>query len=364
MTILIDLLFASLSLWLSGWRLLGDRDGWLALFNAWAWWLLTALLPAGVITLGRRSRPAGLGWLVAGAGLWLAEYGWTLAAPAPAVPAARWAGMGRTAPTRGASPPDTRRRSLSLLTFNLLNQPRALTPVFGLIQREGPDLLLLQECIPSHAAQLERGLADTFPYRLWLPAQEYGMGFGIASRLPFALTGFWQFPGFEPFAAGITLSPSPVPLDIYCVQFISPTNEVRREGPTALLRLRERQIDWVLAEIARRGSPALVAGDWNTTEGSDAYRRAAATLTDGWREAGRGPGWSWPRSLNPFVDRATPPLLRLDYVMHTGGRFGPGLSVAGMRVIREPLGSDHCPLLAQLEWSDHASFGPSGFPGY
>ena len=354
MSTLFALFFLPFLLWLAAWRLLGDRNGWLALANAWAWWLLTAALPTGTALLWQRSKLAAMAWATVGSALWLGDYGWMR--PAPLQPLS----PGPRRPR--ATPADSGK--LSLLTFNLLNSQRDLSPTLALVAREEPDMLFFQECIPSHAAHLEVGLSDglngCYPHRLWLPATEYGMGFGVAGRLPFALTGFWQFPGFEPFAARITL-PLPISdltdgppvrsgrgLDIYCVQFISPTNEVRRMGPTALLRLRERQIGWVLGEIARRERAAIVAGDWNTTEGADAYQRATVELVDGWREAGRGPGWTWPRSLNPFVDQPTPPLLRLDYLMHTGRRFGPGLAVAHMQVIHDDLGSDHCPLLVQL----------------
>ncbi|RLT43944.1 MAG: hypothetical protein DWI57_03740 [Chloroflexi bacterium] len=360
MSTLFDLLTLILLLWLAAWRLLGDRNGWLALANAWAWWLFTASIPIGSTALWRRSRLAALVWASGGGLLWQRENGWTLTAPAklrPPIPNPPRSTTGESG-------------KLSLLTFNLLNRERKLTSLLQLVARESPDLLLFQECIPSHAAQLEISLSDCYPHRLWLPAAEYGMGFGIASRHPFALTGFWQYPGFEPFAVRVTqaldLTGGPAisvarqpnvvgppvrsgsTLDIYCVQFISPTNEVRRIGPTALLRLREQQIDWVLAETERRKAAAIVAGDWNTTEGSDAYGRAAAQLTDGWRERGRGTGWSWPRTLNPFLDQTTPPLLRLDYAMHTGSRFTPELSVVQMRVIRDNLGSDHCPLRVDM----------------
>lgn len=334
---LVDFAFCALLLWFGGWRLLGDSDGWLALANAWAGWLLSALAPLGSIALGRRAPALGGVWALGAAALWLKANPGTL--------------PGIVYPSTPVQTADV--RPLSVLTFNLLNSERDLTPTVELVARTGPDVLLFQECIPSHAAQLDRELAAGYPHRLWLPAPAYSMGFGIASRLPFALTGFWQFPGFEPFAARITLAahsfcPVSAPLDVYCVQFISPTNEVRRVGPTALLRLRERQLAWVLEEIARRKRTAVVAGDWNMTEGSDGYRRATEMLVDGWREAGKGPGWSWPASLNPFFDCATPPLLRLDYTMHTGAAFAPGLRASRVEVIRSPLGSDHAPVLAAL----------------
>ena len=367
MSTLFDLLTLFFLLWLAAWRLLGDRNGWLALVNAWAWWLLTAAIPSGTAALWPRSRLLAFAWALAAGLLWQRENGWMWSAsvlqkpPLPDPPRSTTSGVG----------------NLSLLTFNLLNRERKLTPLLQLIERQAPDILLFQERIPSHAAQLENGLATAYPHRLWLPATEYGMGFGIASRHPFALTGFWQYPGFEPFAARITL-PLPTPdltggpplsfarqsidvgppvrseetLDIYCVQFISPTNEVRRVGLTALLHLREQQIDWVLTEIERRKMAAVLVGDWNTTEASDAYGRAAAQLVDGWREAGagdgNGPGWSWPRRLNPYLDTNALPVLRLDYLMHTGSRYAPALAVTKMQVIREELGSDHCPLLVEI----------------
>ncbi len=358
MSTLCDLLLLPFLLWLAAWRLLGDRNGWLAFLNAWAWWLLSAALPAGMAALWRRSRLASLLWGVGVAAFWLREYGWTLPALKNRTRIRRIEQIQTdTNPENPENPCPNSSFSLSLLTFNLLNNQRNLTPLLALVARETPDVLLFQECIPSHAAQLERGLAACYPHRLWLPAPEYGMGFGIASRLPFALTGFWQYPGFEPFATRVTIAlPHPTIssslLDLYCVQFISPTNEVRRVGPTALLRLRERQIDWVLAEIDRRQRPALVVGDWNTTEGSDAYRRVTAQLVDGWREAGNGPGWSWPRRLNPLVNSAALPVLRLDYALHTSRRFAPALAVAEMRVIQDALGSDHCPLLARVEMEE------------
>ncbi len=358
MSTLFDLLVLVFLLWLAAWRLLGDRNGWLALANAWAWWLLTAAIPTGIAALWRRSKLAALAWAIAGGLLWQRENGWMWPAP-----------LQQKSPLQNTPRPTTGEfGKFSLLTFNLLNRKRGLTPLLQLVERATPDILLFQECIPSHAAQLDAGLAHCFPHRLWLPAPEYGMGFGIASRHPFALTGFWQYPGFEPFAARVTLDLTGGPtvidcraidvagppvrsgdkLDIYCVQFISPTNEVRRVGLTALLRLREQQIDWVLAEIERRKVAAVVAGDWNSTEGSDAYRRAASQLVDGWREAGNGPGWSWPRRLNPYLNSPALPVLRLDYAMHTGCRFALALTTTKMQVIQDNLGSDHCPLLVEI----------------
>ena len=75
MSTLFDLLTLILLLWLAAWRLLGDRNGWLALANAWAWWLFTASIPIGSTALWRRSRLAALVW-ASGGGSALAEGKW------------------------------------------------------------------------------------------------------------------------------------------------------------------------------------------------------------------------------------------------------------------------------------------------
>ncbi|RME58148.1 MAG: hypothetical protein D6790_12330 [Caldilineae bacterium] len=234
---------------------------------------------------------------------------------------------------------------MRLLSFNMLHKPRDMRPFLQVFEDLDPAVAVFQECIVSHAAQLERHLAACYPHRFWLPHPATNMGFGVASRLPFAVTGLWRMPPFEHYALRLTL-PGPPTWDLYVVQFISPTNEVRALGPTRLLHMREAQVRRVLDQVERRRRPAVVVGDWNSTEGNRVYQMAAACLVDGWRQVRRGPGWTWPCSLNPFVDRPIPPLLRLDYLFHTGGQYGAVLRVVDMQTVDIFLGSDHRPILA------------------
>ena len=108
--------------------------------------------------------------------------------------------------------------------------------------------------------------------------------------------------------------------------------------------MREGQVRRLLEEVDRRGRPTILMGDWNTTEGTDIYQETASQLTDAWRVAGNGPGLTWPRTLQPFFDLAGPPLLRLDYCFVTSD-----VIPTAMRVIHDEVGSDHCPILVDVQ---------------
>ncbi|MBP7964153.1 MAG: endonuclease/exonuclease/phosphatase family protein, partial [Caldilineaceae bacterium] len=330
------LLTPALAAWTLLWLTLGDRTGFLALLNAFTFWGLVASLPGAIIS-GRR--PGGH-WARLAALLSL--FGLTT----------RYRRI--LFPTPQSPIPNP--QSLRVLTFNLLKTDRDLAPVFAMLDREDPDIVCFQEVTPILAARLEAGLAERFPFRHWQPYAPTRMGLGIASRLPFAITDLFAHPGLEPFALGATVITPAGPLQIYAVQLVSPTNEVRCLGLTPLLRLRTQQARRLFAALDAAPHPALAVGDWNTTEGSDIYREAARRFTDAWTTGGqplwRGPSaWpgTWPTTANPFADVPIPPLLRLDYCFLSRT---PTLTATHIHVVRDRLGSDHCPVVVELGIGD------------
>jgi endonuclease/exonuclease/phosphatase (EEP) superfamily protein YafD len=73
------------------------------------------------------------------------------------------------------------------------------------------------------------------------------------------------------------------------------------------------------------------------------YGDLAARLGDSFREAGAGFGMSWPAGLSEELPDILPPLMRLDYVWHSG-------HFRAVNADQGPdLGSDHLPLVATLE---------------
>lgn len=340
------------TLWIVLWQSLGDRNGWLALINAWAFWGLLTLLPVGTWRWWSRSRWLGSLWLATVGTLFYRTYGWLWQRP--------HGGPTACSPGRASQPeaptapavPELRRTGqtqlLAIFSANLLNVPRDLSSAMGALCQTDLDLLLFQEAIDSHTRQLERGLASVYPHRCWVPYLPTNMGLGVASRIPFAVTGFWQKPGLDPYALRVTLALAHGPLDVYCIHCIAPTHQIRRWGPTRLLRTREQQVKILLTEIRQRQMPAILAGDWNRTEAADSYGWTTAQLMDGWVEGGSGPGWSWPRRLGKPNPRPALPLLRLDYLFHTGPQYGRTIYVESMQVGSIDTGSDHSPITARL----------------
>lgn len=310
-------------------QMMRDHNGWLALSNALAEWLHLGWGLMSSWALARHHPALGGGFALGWGAAWVKN---------------RWGSpSAKSRPARhrrdGSLPLD---RSLRVLTLNLRNQPRPLHGAARTLLAADADLLLFQEAIPAHVAQLRPALAHAYPHQAWVPYPATNMGLGVVSRRPFAVTGLWDHPGLEPFALRVTLRAWDQPLDVYCVHFISPTHQVRRLGLTRLLRVREAQVRTVLEAIVQRDCPAIVAGDWNQTPSADAFTWATTLLTDAWAEAGRGPGWSWP-AAGPL------PLLRLDHLLHTGPRRGIPLTATRAQLIYDGFGSDHAGLLVEIE---------------
>jgi endonuclease/exonuclease/phosphatase (EEP) superfamily protein YafD len=323
---MIDLYAGAVAAWTLAWILCGDRWGGLGMANAWAFWLLLTGAPAGAIRLWRQSRWLAGGWLIAGLALLARRYGWRRQPSAP--------------PAFDEDAP-----GLRVLSFNLLMYDPAPSASIALLQRVTADLLLFQELSDAMANRLDAEVPG-YPYRHWHPRAGNRGGFGVASRIPFTVTGAWTSRHERQFALRVTLDGADGPLDIYNIHLLAPTGkDLARNGFDGNFRLRESQIEIILAEIASRGRPALAMGDHNLTEASDAYRRLSACLIDAWTQAGRGPGWTWPRSLYPVLRRHIPfwPLLRLDYCF-----VSPPLAVRKMEVICERTGSDHCPIVVEV----------------
>jgi vancomycin resistance protein VanJ len=99
-----------------------------------------------------------------------------------------------------------------------------------------------------------------------------------------------------------------------------------------------------LADMAANHAPAILMGDFNTSDQSDSYALLpAAGLTDAFRAAGWGFGVTWP-ARRKHHDVPLPPLVRIDYIWLTSD-FRPVRAWVG-----PPAGSDHLPVVADLVW--------------
>jgi len=117
-------------------------------------------------------------------------------------------------------------------------------------------------------------------------------------------------------------------------------------------RGREAQLAAVCRYLDEWGDrPVILAGDFNTSEFSDAYRCVARRLHDSYREVGRGTGHTWPARQTKHIRsrwlELLAPVTRIDYVFHSHH-----WDAVEARVLKMDTGSDHRPIVATLRWAD------------
>ncbi len=129
----------------------------------------------------------------------------------------------------------------------------------------------------------------------------------------------------------------PLPAPNYGIDFALHYDEARRNTMirTLLDMLREETL------------PYILAGDFNTSDASLIYQELDALMIDSFREAGVGAGRTWPIAEVINLPRVISPFLRIDYIWHS-----PEMRAVEAKVGSEPIGSDHLPVTAIMEWVD------------
>jgi vancomycin resistance protein VanJ len=230
-----------------------------------------------------------------------------------------------------------------VLTCNV--QEDKATGLPELIATEVPDLVVVQECQPDGD-----WLADHLLGRGW-HVHRLG-GLGLVSRFP--IVDIHVLPLDEAASGGGTvihyeLSGPTGPLNVFAVHLETPRDGLEAvlaekwRGVPALranidLRLRESEAASRL--IARAQGPTIVAGDFNLPVESLIYRRYWSSLANAFSRAGRGRGHS------KFTSKFG---IRIDHIL-----TGPGWRARRAKV-GPYVGSDHRPVIADLEW-----IGPGG----
>ena len=271
-------------------------------------------LPAwGAAAVGVKERQAAL---VAVAGtVALAHAVWTAPELRPA----------RPVPPEAESAPRVR-----VATANIRFPRRNSIPLGEELAAVDADVLLLQELSHEHLAMIKSaGTFDPYPWS-YVDARAGSFGAGIWSRYPLSDGETWE-PGGLPMVKA-TLEVDGTPVRILNVHCKAPMR--RRWIPIWKAQLADLE-----AEVRSSPTPAIVAGDFNSTFGHAPFRRllAGAGLRSAHVDAGRGLAVTWPRG-----GRILPPLFRIDHVLMTDG-----IAVRGVREGRGS-GSDHRPVIADL----------------
>lgn len=313
----------------------GDRIWWIALVSVFAPYLFAPLLllaPLGLV------KPSARYWaaLLLVVAILLAEYGAPLAVRAAA----------------GTETGD----EITLLTFNVWGYSSSPETVRAIVSQGTPDVVVLQELSPGLVPTLVEELGELYPYRLLNPDEAY-QGGGVLSRYPVRAA---RLPAGSPvgrFAQVVEIEAGERVFTLYNVHlhstsalhYIDSGRAVAEKVRTSFA-VRERQVDQLLKDMDRRTGPVLIAGDFNMTSQSDAYRALAGRVQDAHREAGRGFGHTFPAYGGHY--RGIPILarmVRIDMILYSSE-----WTAVECRVLREHGQSDHLPVLARLAWSSCA----------
>lgn len=238
--------------------------------------------------------------------------------------------------------------ALTVMTYNMNAFNDDTGALRDLSIRENLDVLLLQELGRGIQPITPKDLEEILPYGVINPTHNlYGMG--IFSRYPLMAIAA---PELEPFAqntqAAILRHPGG---DILIVNIHNIS--VSLTGPSLAEKTRleviERQAvaEAVTQLLARMAMPAIVAGDFNSTEFSSTHDTYEKALIDAWAARGFGFGHTFPGGpVRPTVLGIRSPewYVRIDYVFVT-----PDITVSAARIGLWDGMSDHRPVVAVIE---------------
>jgi vancomycin resistance protein VanJ len=238
-------------------------------------------------------------------------------------------------------PRPIRRGDLRVMTWNVMGLDGDPGGVLAVIQREQPDVLLLQEANRAHGP-------DPVPWLIQrLPGWTAVRGGDVAILSPHRLGRPYRSTLGPRDTTRVALRTSVLvkgrPVEVLTVHFNTGLTrgpferawDHPRENMAVAAAVRAEQADRLDRIIAGVGRPLIVGGDFNSPPDSRACRTMTAQLDSAFVEAGAGFGWSFPSSH---------PLLRIDHLF-----MSRDLSALDCRVL-PVLPSDHRPLIADLRW--------------
>jgi vancomycin resistance protein VanJ len=226
--------------------------------------------------------------------------------------------------------------TLKVMSFNVWSKNSRPEQIAGAVVEHEPDILLLQEIMPSQFENLARSLDELsgFTGETWNKIYNPELLQAMVSRYP--LTNQWAKQ--DKGKAQVVRAETPWgPVMVFNVH---PTwgNWARRDRQLTNL-LRE---DILPCEI-----PVILGGDFNSPEQSEIFKLLAKHLHNAHTEAGRGFGFTFPKSLN-VKNRLIPflPLVRIDHIF-----FSDHFTALHSATADEAYGSDHLPVIARLAFN-------------
>lgn len=231
-----------------------------------------------------------------------------------------------------ASPPDPdpSASSVRVMSFNLLSDNESYSDVIDYIEAVGPDVVLLHEASRPWEVAMDSAELD---YEIIRPrSEDIIFGTLVLVRGEGIEAVSYGFEAGAPRAVEVVFTPEgwATPLSVLGTHPLAPTDEERAA-------LRDAQLGFAAQWAEDRSGPYLIAGDFNATPWSWPFRRLL-DLGD-LRNSQVGFG------LQPTFSSQSNLLLRvpIDHLVHS-----TNLEVTD-RQLGPPLGSDHFPILVDLQ---------------
>jgi endonuclease/exonuclease/phosphatase (EEP) superfamily protein YafD len=214
-------------------------------------------------------------------------------------------------------------------------------PLIRLLRAERADVVALQEMRRSTLEVLATTLRAEYPYQVGTPDT------ATLSRLPILDANELSFHDSAYLSQQLELEIEERVLTLTNVHVKRPTaglnlRRVLSWGRTYDADWRDAQVEALVPYIRGVTGPQLVTGDFNQTPWSTSYPLVTAVLQDSFREAGWGFGHTFPSSLAWAGWNLPLPLLRIDYVFHSGEL------VAQQARVGSEAGSHHLPVIVNL----------------
>ncbi|MEM7549271.1 MAG: endonuclease/exonuclease/phosphatase family protein [Bacteroidota bacterium] len=228
------------------------------------------------------------------------------------------------------------------MTYNLFFKNRSPSSSLTIIKESNPDILLVQELIPSWEKRLNNSIGKDYPYRKTLPLRGTH-GIGIYSKYPILANHFLKNESSLPFAQIVEVKIGIKRIQLVNTHLASPAIAI--ENPDNFLSLFASNYRKRISQLQKINSLTrkkefnvqIMAGDLNTTRYEPLFRNIESEWVDLFSISGIGSQENFPNSSK------TNPLLALDYIFARGA-----LNSIETQVI-EGGGSDHLAIIGKIE---------------
>ncbi len=237
-------------------------------------------------------------------------------------------------------------QEFTLLTFNVLTPDEGKEQLLEIIRDANADIVLLQELSLTVAEYLHEGLSEQYPHQA-LHGQEwkYFRGQGVLSKYPILEDDYWILMDLFPETHGhqrveVNINGETVviynshPWPSFTLSLYDGTATYDR-----IDRAHRQAIETIFPMIQAETEPVLLVGDMNMSQYYEEYNWITQTLTDSYREAASGLGFTYPACGVSFLGE----IIRIDYVFHSSQ-----MTALEADVLDSCPASDHDPVLVRL----------------